>query len=210
MLARLRCVLLTMALALAGVSIITDVTTKLEAKGHLGEVVIGVVHEFPWRQSGQITINETTRVTVIRLHDAVVVMPWVTLAAHVLFILLSLGVFIRDTGIEVAIAYWVSCVALLVVQLAGKIVVALGMYTIFNNVTRPDLTSGNKAYVHVQWSLNTWHEFYSVHRPELADHRAIGGSRGSHTLHLLDEEKTLRLVGLCNVITRNRLSSLFV
>ena len=210
MLARLRCVLLTMALAMAGVSIITDVTTKLEAKGHLGEVVIGVVHEFPWRQSGQITINETTRVTVIRLHDAVVVVPWVTLAAHVLFILLSLGAFIRDTGIEVAIAYWVSCVALLVVQLAGKIVVALGMYTIFNNVTRPDLTSGNKAYVHVQWSLNTLYEFYSVHRPELADHRALGGSRGSHTLHLLGEEKTLRLVGLCNVITRNRLSSLFI
>ena len=209
MLARLRCVLLTMALALAGVSIITDVTTKLEAKGHLREVVIGVVHEFPWRQSGQITINETTRVTVIRLHDAVVVMPWVTLAAHVLFILLSLGVFIRDTSIEVAIAYWVSCVALLIVQLAGKIVVALGVYTIFNDVTRPDLTSGNKAYIYFQ-SLNTLYELYSVHRPELADHRAIGGSRGSHTLHLLDEEKTLRLVGLCNVITRNRLSSLFI
>ena len=198
MLARLRCVLLTMALALVRVSIITDVTTKLEAKGHLGEVVIGVVHEFPWRQSGQITINETTRVTVIRLHDAVVVMPWVTLAAHVLFILLSLGVFIRDTGIEVAIAYWVSCVALLVVQLAGKIVVALGMYTIFNNVTRPDLTSGNKAYVHVQWSLNTLYEFYSVHRPELADHRALGGSRDSIALHLVGEEKDRVNVGICN------------
>ena len=151
--------MLTMSIALAGVSIIADVTTRLEAKGHLGELVIGVVHEFPWRQSGQITINETTRVTVIRLHDAVVAMPWVTLAAHVLFILLSLGVFVRDTGIEVAIAYWVSCVALLVVQLAGKIVVALGMYTIFNDVTRPDLTSGNKAYVHVQWPLNTLYEF---------------------------------------------------
>ena len=198
MLARLRCVLLTMALAMAGVSIITDVTTKLEAKGHLGEVVIGVVHEFPWRQSGQITINETTRVTVIRLHDAVVAMPWVTLAAHVLFILLSLGVFIRDTGIEVAIAYWVSCVALLVVQLAGKIVVALGMYNIFNNVTRPDLTSGNKAYVHVQWSLNTLYEFYSVHRPELADHRARGGSRDSVAFHLLGEEKDRVNVGICN------------
>ena len=209
MLARLRCVLLTMALAMAGASIITDVTTKLEAKGHLGEVVIGVVHEFPWRQSGQITINETTRVTVIRLHDAVVAMPWVTLAAHVLFILLSLGVFIRDTSIEVAVAYWLSCLALLIVQLAGKIVVALGVYTIFNDVTRPDLTSGNKAYIYFQ-SLNTLYELYSVHRPELADHRAIGGSRGSHTLHLLDEEKTLRLVGLCNVITRNRSSSLFI
>ena len=209
MLARLRCVMLTMAIALAGVSIIADVTTRLEAKGHLGELVIGVVHEFPWRQGGQITINETTKVTVVRLHNAVVVMPWVMLAAHVLFVLLSLGVFIRDTGIEVAIAYWVSCVALLVVQLAGKIVVALGMYNIFNNVTRPDLTSGNKAYVHIQWSLNTLYEFYSVHRPELADHRALGGSRGSYTLHLLGEEKTLRLVGLCNV-TRNRLSSLFV
>ena len=198
MLARLRCVLLTMALAMAGVSIITDVTTRLEAKGHLGELVIGVVHEFPWRQSGQITINETTRVTVIRLHDAVVVVPWVTLAAHVLFILLSLGVFIRDTGIEVAIAYWVSCVALLVVQLAGKIVVALGMYTIFNNVTRPDLTSGNKAYVHVQWPLNTLYEFYSVHRPELADHRALGGSRDSIALHLVGEEKDRVNVGICN------------
>ena len=209
MLARLRCVMLTMAIALAGVSIIADVTTRLEAKGHLGELVIGVVHEFPWRQGGQITINETTRVTVVRLRNAVVVMPWVMLAAHVLFILLSLGVFIRDTSIEVAIAYWVSCVALLIVQLAGKIVVALGVYTIFNDVTRPDLTSGNKAYIYFR-SLNTLYELYSVHRPELAGHRAIGGSRGSHTLHLLGEEKTLRLVGLCNVITRNRLSSLFI
>ena len=198
MLARLRCVMLTMAIALAGVSIIADVTTRLEAKGHLGELVIGVVHEFPWRQGGQITINETTKVTVVRLHNAVVVMPWVMLAAHVLFVLLSLGVFIRDTGIEVAIAYWVSCVALLVVQLAGKIVVALGMYTIFNNVTRPDLTSGNKAYVHVQWSLNTLYEFYSVHRPELADHRALGGSRDSIALHLLGEEKDRVNVGICN------------
>ena len=209
MLARLRCVMLTMAIALAGVSIIADVTTRLEAKGHLGELVIGVVHEFPWRQGGQITINETTRVTVVRLRNAVVVMPWVMLAAHVLFVLLSLGVFIRDTSIEVAVAYWLSCLALLIVQLAGKIVVALGVYTIFNDVTRPDLTSGNKAYIYFQ-SLNTLYELYSVYRPELADHRAIGGSRGSHTLHLLDEEKTLRLVGLCNVITRNRLSSLFV
>ena len=209
MLARLRCVMLTMAIALAGVSIIADVTTRLEAKGHLGELVIGVVHEFPWRQSGQITINETTRVTVVRLRNAVVVMPWVMLAAHVLFILLSLGVFIRDTSIEVAVAYWLSCLALLIVQLAGKIVVALGVYTIFNDVTRPDLTSGNKAYIYFR-SLNTLYELYSVHRPELADHRAIGGSRGSHTLHLLGEEKTLRLVGLCNVITRNRLSSPFI
>ena len=208
MLARLRCVMLTMSIALAGVSIIADVTTRLEAKGHLGELVIGVVHEFPWRQGGQITINETTRVTVVRLRNAVVVMPWVMLAAHVLFVLLSLGVFIRDTSIEVAVAYWLSCLALLIVQLAGKIVVALGVYTIFNDVTRPDLTSGNKAYIYFQ-SLNTLYELYSVHRPELAGHRAIGGSRGSHTLHLLDEEKTLRLVGLCNV-TRNRLSSLFV
>ena len=209
MLARLRCVMLTMAIALAGVSIIADVTTRLEAKGHLGELVIGVVHEFPWRQSGQITINETTRVTVVRLRNAVVVMPWVMLAAHVLFVLLSLGVFIRDTSIEVAAAYWLSCLALLIVQLAGKIVVALGVYTIFNDVTRPDLTSGNKAYIYFR-SLNTLYELYSVHRPELAGHRAIGGSRGSHTLHLLGEEKTLRLVGLCNVITRNRLSSLFI
>ena len=209
MLARLRCVMLTMAIALAGVSIITDVTTRLEAKGHLGEVVIGVVHEFPWRQGGQITINETTKVTVVRLRSAVVVMPWVMLAAHVLFVLLSLGVFIRDTSIEVAVAYWLSCLALLIVQLAGKIVVALGVYTIFNDVTRPDLTSGNKAYIYFR-SLNTLYELYSVHRPELAGHRAIGGSRGSHTLHLLGEEKTLRLVGLCNVITRNRLSSLFI
>ena len=201
--------MLTMALALAGVSIITDVTTRLEAKGHLGELVIGVVHEFPWRQGGQITINETTRVTVVRLRNAVVVMPWVMLAAHVLFVLLSLGVFIRDTSIEVAVAYWLSCLALLIVQLAGKIVVALGVYTIFNDVTRPDLTSGNKAYIYFR-SLNTLYELYSVHRPELAGHRAIGGSRGSHTLHLLGEEKTLRLVGLCNVITRNRLSSLFI
>ena len=209
MLARLRCVMLTMSIALAGVSIIADVTTRLEAKGHLGELVIGVVHEFPWRQGGQITINETTKVTVVRLHNAVVVMPWVMLAAHVLFVLLSLGVFIRDTSIEVAVAYWLSCLALLIVQLAGKIVVALGVYTIFNDVTRPDLTSGNKAYIYFQ-SLNTLYELYSVYRPELADHRAIGGSRGSHTLHLLGEEKTLRLVGLCNVITRNRLSSLFI
>ena len=209
MLARLRCVMLTMSIALAGVSIIADVTTRLEAKGHLGELVIGVVHEFPWRQGGQITINETTKVTVVRLRSAVVVMPWVMLAAHVLFVLLSLGVFIRDTSIEVAAAYWLSCLALLIVQLAGKIVVALGVYTIFNDVTRPDLTSGNKAYIYFR-SLNTLYELYSVHRPELAGHRAIGGSRGSHTLHLLDEEKTLRLVGLCNVITRNRLSSLFI
>ena len=148
MLARLRCVMLTVAMALAGVSVITGVTTRLEAKGHLGELVIGVVHEFPWRQGGQITINETTRVTVVRLHNAVVVMPWVMLAAHVLFVLLSLGVFIRDTGIEVAVAYWLSCLALLIVQLAGKIVVALGVYTIFKDITRPDLTSGNKSYVH--------------------------------------------------------------
>ena len=147
MLARLRCVMLTVAMALAGVSVITDVTTRLEAKGHLGELVIGVVHEFPWRQGGQITINETTRVTVVRLHNAVVVMPWVMLAAHVLFVLLSLGVFIRDTGIEVAVAYWLSCLALLIIQLAGKIVVALGVYTIFKDITRPDLTSGNKSYV---------------------------------------------------------------
>ena len=201
--------MLTMSIALAGVSIIADVTTRLEAKGHLGELVIGVVHEFPWRQGGQITINETTKVTVVRLHNAVVVMPWVMLAAHVLFVLLSLGVFIRDTSIEVAVAYWLSCLALLIVQLAGKIVVALGVYTIFNDVTRPDLTSGNKAYIYFR-SLNTLYELYSVHRPELAGHSAIGGGRGSHTLHLLDEEKTLRLVGLCNVITRNRLSSLFI
>ena len=151
--------MLTMAIALAGISIIADVTTRLEAKGHLGELVIGVVHEFPWRQGGQITINETTKVTVVRLHNAVVVMPWVMLAAHVLFVLLSLGVFIRDTSIEVAIAYWVSCVALLIVQLAGKIVVALCLYTIFNDVTRPDLTSGNKAYVHFDGHLTHCMDF---------------------------------------------------
>ena len=197
MLARLRCVMLTMAIALAGVSIIADVTTRLEAKGHLGELVIGVVHEFPWRQGGQITINETTRVTVVRLHNAVVVMPWVMLAAHVLFVLLSLGVFIRDTSIEVAVAYWLSCLALLIVQLAGKIVVALGVYTIFNDVTRPDLTSGNKAYIYFR-SLNTLYELYSVHRPELADHRALGGSRDSIALHLLGEEKDRVNVGICN------------
>ena len=197
MLARLRCVMLTMAIALAGVSIIADVTTRLEAKGHLGELVIGVVHEFPWRQGGQITINETTRVTVVRLHNAVVVMPWVMLAAHVLFVLLSLGVFIRDTSIEVAVAYWLSCLALLIVQLAGKIVVALGVYTIFNDVTRPDLTSGNKAYIYFR-SLNTLYELYSVHRPELADHRALGGSRDSIALHLLGEEKDRVHVGICN------------
>ena len=209
MLARLRCVLLTLALALAGVSLITDVTTRLEAKGHIGEVVIGVVHEFPWQQSGQIVINETTRVTVVRLRDPVIVMPWVTLAAHVLFALLSLGVFIRDTGTEVAMAYWVSCVALLVLQLAGKIVVALGMYAIFNSVERPDLVSGKKTYVHVQWSLNTRHNFCSMHRPELPKHRALIGGRELTNLHLLGEEEDRVHVSLCNV-TRNRLSSLFI